>query len=235
MKKEKIYLLPGLMNNELLWERINPILEDKYELIYLPIPLTKDFDDAVKYLDNLIKDEKINLLGFSLGAYLASYYTIKRSEKINRVFLVAGTPSSLSEIEIKKREIFLKQMDNFGSINLSTKKIKLLLEDENQEDKYLIKLIKNMFDSFSLEEYKLQLSTTFQRKDIYEELLLINIPINFIYSKKDRLLNLKSMEKIDNRFKNVVLKPLEGSSHMIPLEKAETLSKEIICWMNRKT
>lgn len=91
MKKEKIYLLPGLMNNELLWERINPILEDKYELIYLPIPLTKDFDDAVKYLDNFIKDEKINLLGFSLGAYLASYYTIKRSEKINRVFSCRNT------------------------------------------------------------------------------------------------------------------------------------------------
>ncbi|WP_320034333.1 alpha/beta fold hydrolase [Halarcobacter sp.] len=222
------------MNNELLWEKIVQILKDKYEFIYLPIPLTKDFDDAVNHLDKFIKDEKINLLGFSLGAYLSSYYTIKRKEKINRVFLVAGTPSSLSKTETRKREIFLKQMDNFSSINLSTKKVKLLLEEQNQEDKYLINLIKKMFNSFSIEEYKLQLSTTFQREDIYKELLEMNIPINFIFSKKDRLLNLKSMEKIDSSLKNVVLKPLEGTSHMIPLEKADILAKEIENWMNRK-
>lgn len=229
--REKIYLLPGLMNNEKLWCKIIPYLENEFELIHIPIPLTTDFNEAVKLLDFYFKEDKINLLGFSLGAYLASFYASKRASKVKRVFLVGGTPSSLSSAEVRRRELTLKQMDSMRFNKLSTKKLKTLLEKRNQDNQELLELLEQMFTSFSLEEYKLQLSSTFNRVDIYEELLSLNIPINFFYSKKDRLLNLKSMDKIKDYHNNVVLKGIEGSSHMLPLEEPQLLVDEIKSWM----
>ncbi|QDF29310.1 alpha/beta fold hydrolase [Halarcobacter anaerophilus] len=231
--KEKIYLLPGLMNNEKLWSKIIPFLKRDFELVYIPIPLTKDFNEAVEVLDTFFKEEKINLLGFSLGAYLVSFYASKRAQKIKRLFLVAGTPSSLSAAEVKRRELTLKQMDNLRFKKLSTKNLKALLEKKNQDNEELLNIIEEMFESFTLQEYKLQLSSTFDRVDIYKELLALDIPINFLFSKKDRLLNHKSIEKIQKKHQHIILKSLNSTSHMLPLEEPELLSLEIKKWINR--
>ena len=50
--KKKIYLIPGFMTDERLWDRLKPLLEEKYELIHTPIPLTSDFDRMVEEIDN---------------------------------------------------------------------------------------------------------------------------------------------------------------------------------------
>jgi len=231
--KNRIYLLPGLMNNGSLWDKIRSSLEKDFELIDIPIPLTTDFNKAVEQLDHFFVDEKINLLGFSLGAYLASFYTIKRVGKVKKLMLVSGTPSSLSEVEVRKREIILKQMDSLKFKKLTTKNIKALLEKKNQDNKELIDLIEKMFKSFSLDEYKIQLSSTFNRVDIYDQLLSLSIPINFVFSQKDRLLNHNSLEKIGVDNKNIILKQLKGHSHMIPLEQPKLLCSEINSWMAR--
>lgn len=231
--KTKVYALPGLMNNEKLWSEVVPFLEDEIELIHIPIPLCNNFDEAIKQLDSYFNEEKINLLGFSLGAYLASYYTAKNPNRVSKLFLVGGTPSSLSSAEVKRRELTLKQMDNLSFNKLSTKKIKLLLEKKNQENDELINLIGDMFSSFTIDEYKLQLGSTFKRADIYNDLLALDIPINFLFSNKDRLLNHKSMEKIKPEHTNVILKALEGTSHMIPLEEPEVFASELKAWLKR--
>lgn len=65
--KEKIYFIPGLMTNERLWIRVLPKIESDFEIIHLNIPRSTNFDEINKILFENIKDEKVNLLGFSLG------------------------------------------------------------------------------------------------------------------------------------------------------------------------
>ena len=92
--KEKIYLIPGLMTDERLWSRIKPFLQNEYELVHVPIPHTEDFDEIIDILFNLFKEEKVNLLGFSLGGYIASYFAITYPNRVNRLFMVAATPGA---------------------------------------------------------------------------------------------------------------------------------------------
>lgn len=102
------------MTDEKLWSRLKPYLESDYELVHMNLPLTTDFDKAVEELNEKIKDEKIFLLGFSLGGYIASYFAIKYPLKIEKLLIVAGTPSSMNEDEIIKRKLTLQQMNNLG-------------------------------------------------------------------------------------------------------------------------
>ncbi len=230
--KEKIYLIPGLMCDERLWERVTPYLEDDYELIHLTIPLSSDFDEIIEILDKEFKEEKINLFGFSFGAYISSYYTINHPNRVKRLFLNAGTPSVMTPKEIEKRNNMLEMMNSFGFQGISSKKVASLLEDPNHNDEHLINLIKHMYVDLGEETYVAQIRTINNRIPLEQDLINLDIPIKMFYSTNDRLLNYKSLDNFTKEHKHITKISRVGTSHMIPLEMPKLLSDEIKSWMN---
>lgn len=228
--KEKIYLLPGLMTDERLWSRLIPLLEKEYELIHISLPLTDDFEESAKQLEKIFTEDKINLLGFSLGAYTAAYFTVKNPNRVKRLFLLAGTTGCMNKDEIEKREQTLKHMNNFGFKGLSHKKVLSLIEESNHDDEELIEIVKNMFVDMGLETYNVQMKSTFNRVDITEDLKKSEIPTKFYFSTEDRLLSHRVLEKIDLDDKNIEIVSRVGTSHMISLEEPEKLAQEIRIW-----
>ena len=232
--KEKIYLIPGLMTDERLWSRIKPFLQNEYELVHVPIPHTEDFDEIIDILFNLFKEEKVNLLGFSLGGYIASYFAITYPNRVNRLFMVAATPGASNEAEIERRKEKFAIIEKEGFVGLSYEKAKSLVEEENQNDEELIKIIQDMFIDLGKETFISQLTSTFYRKDLFEDLTNLDIPIWFFYSKNDRLLNKEAIKNLllDTHNMNVISRV--GTSHNIPLEEPELLSIHIRDWMKAK-
>ena len=112
--KEKIYCIPGLMCDERLWSRIEPLLNHIYEIVHIKIPLVSDFDEIVDSIHDIIEDETINLFGFSFGAYISSYFAVKYPHRVTKLFLNAGTPSKMTQEEIIKRNMMIEKMDSFG-------------------------------------------------------------------------------------------------------------------------
>jgi len=229
--KEKIYLIPGLMCDDRLWERLTPYLEDDYELVHLEIPRTSNFDEIIDILDKEFKEEKINLFGFSFGAYISSYYTINHPNRVKRLFLNAGTPSVMTPKEIEKRNNMLEMMNSFGFQGISSKKVASLLEDPNHNDENLINLIKHMYVDLGEEVYVAQIRTINNRIPLEQDLINLDIPIKMFYSTNDRLLNYKSLDNFTKEHKHITKISRVGTSHMIPLEMPKLLSDEINSWM----
>jgi pimeloyl-ACP methyl ester carboxylesterase len=232
--KEKIYMIPGLMTDERLWKRLIPFLEKDYDLVHISIPLSSDFDEIVDILFNKIKDEKINLLGFSLGGYIASYFAVTYPQRVKRLFLVASTPGSSTEAEVERRKKKFSVIEKDGFEGLSYEKAKSLLEEKNQSDEELIQIIRDMYVDLGEKTFVSQLTSTFYRKDLFEDLKIIDIPFWFYYSTEDRLLNKRLIEKIIEVKYNINLISRVGTSHNIPLEFPKELSIEIKNWMNEK-
>ena len=229
--KEKIYLIPGLMTDERLWSRIKPLLENDYELIHVPIPHTEDFDECIDILFNQFKEEKINLLGFSLGGYIASYYAITYPNRVNKLLMVAATPGSSSEAEIERRKEKFTVIEKEGFTGLSYEKAKSLVEKQNKDDKELINTIQDMFIDLGKERFISQLTSTFYRKDLYEDLINLDIPIWFYYSDNDRLLSHHALDRLLTQEHSMKLISRVGTSHNIPLEEPKVLSDVIKDWM----
>lgn len=229
--KEKIYLIPGLMTDERLWSRLRIFLENEYELVHVEIPHSQDFDEIIDILFNLFEEEKVNLLGFSLGGYIASYFAVTYPNKVNKLFTVASTPGSSTEAEIERRKEKFAIIEKEGFVGLSYEKAKSLVEEQNQNDEELIKIIQNMFMDLGKDTFITQLTSTFYRKDLYEELVNMAIPIWFYYSVNDRLLNQRSIKRLLETQHNIKLISRVGTSHNIPLEVPELLSNEIKKWM----
>jgi pimeloyl-ACP methyl ester carboxylesterase len=208
-----------------------PYLQKEYELVHVPIPHSEDFDEIIDILFNTFKEEKINLLGFSLGGYIASYFAITYPNRVNRLFTVAATPGNSTEAEIERRKEKFIAIEKDGFTGLTYGKAKSLLEEKNQEDIELIKIIQDMFIDLGKETFISQLTSTFYRKDLFEDLTNLDIPIWFFYSINDRLLNKEAIKKLllDTHNMNVISRV--GTSHNIPLEEPELLSLHIKDWM----
>lgn len=230
--KEKIYLIPGLMTDERLWSRIRPFLTD-YELVHVPIPHTEDFDEAIDILLDVFKEEKVNLLGFSLGGYIASYFTVTYPNRVNKLFMVAATPGASEEAEIERRREKFAVIEKEGFKGLPYEKAVTLVEEQNKDDDELIKTIQDMFMDLGKETFISQLTSTFARVDLLEELVALKFNIWFYYSLEDRLLNHKSMKKLQILDHEMTLISREGTSHNIPLEVPKELSTKIKEWMSK--
>ncbi|MGM0520004.1 MAG: alpha/beta fold hydrolase [Campylobacterota bacterium] len=229
--REKIYFLPGLMTDERLWKRVQPFLEKEFELVYLKIPMTSDFEKINQILYKQIEDENINLVGFSLGGYIATNFTLAYPNKVKRLFNLASTPSGSSSFDNKRREQKIKDVEQKGFEPLTTKKAKSLVEEKNQDDEDLINTIKDMFYELGSDNFKIQLQCTLNRVDLFDKLIKLDKPIYFFYSSDDRLLTKESVKRLESENHKMKIVSREGTSHNISLEEPILLSKKLKEWM----
>jgi len=229
--KIKIYLLPGTMCNENIWIKLSPFFDDRYELIHVPIPQNDNFDAIADSLNDYFKKEKIYLLGFSLGGYIASNFACKYPHKIKKLFIISSSLSILPIEEIEKRKKAITFVDKHGFKGLSRKKVISLLEELNQKDEVLIKLIQQMYIDLGKETFKIQMSSTLYREDLLEKFLELKFPVTFFYCDKDRLVNHEWLTSLSTISKNIKFVKKSSSSHMVPLEKPFELSEVIKEWV----
>ncbi|WP_375723945.1 alpha/beta hydrolase [Arcobacter sp. KX21116] len=228
--KTKIYMIPGFMNDEKLWSRLIPLFDDSYEFIHLVIPLEDSFDKIVEVINEKIKDEKINLLGFSLGGYIACYFGLKYPNRVNKILAVACTPANLDEVECQRRKEAIEFTKKFGFKGLSRKKVLSLVEPQNQSDEELINLILKMYVDIGEEAFYSQFNATIIRENLSLKLINSNLNLAFLYANKDRLVSSKFMEEFSLKAKNIEFTQIEAQTHMLPLERAKEVKEKIIQW-----
>jgi len=229
--KTKIYLLPGLMCNEQLWNRLTPHFDDNYELVYVPLPHMSCFDDSNEFLNTYFKEEQVNILGFSLGGYVASYFACKYPHRVNKLFILAASAGTLQEEEIQKRNKAIALLDNFGFKGLSHKKVVSLLETTNQKDENLIQLIQKMYVDLGEKVFRTQMSSTLKRENLLDKMSELDVPMTFLYCDEDRLVNTKWIENFSHLNEQATFETISSTSHMLPLERPLEVSQAIKRWV----
>ncbi|MDD2508860.1 MULTISPECIES: alpha/beta hydrolase [Aliarcobacter] len=229
--REKIYFIPGLMTDIRLWSKALPLLKDDFEIIHIPIPSSTDFDEIVDILNKELKEDKINILGFSLGGYIASYFTCKYPKRVKRLFTVAATPGTTSKVELERREKKLVDFENSSEFGLELEKAIMLLEEQNQSDLSLAQTMVDMFNDLGRDTFLTQLKSTFNRVDLFDKLKDKTIPMHMLYSSNDRLLDLEALDKLHNQKHNIKLIKRDGTSHNIPLEFPELFASSVKEWI----
>lgn len=110
------------MCNEKLWAYMLPHLDASLELVYLTIPLNKNFDELALHYKNIIGEEPVYLVGFSLGGYIATYFAMLYPERVAKLFVISNSPTSLPAKELHQRTNILKYAQTYGYHGMSRKK-----------------------------------------------------------------------------------------------------------------
>lgn len=228
--KTTIYLLPGLMCDANLWNKLIPLFDETYEFIALDIPLKETFEEMIEELNLLLPKHPILLLGFSLGGYIASYFAIKYPTRVKKLFILSSSCKPISQEEIQKRQHAISFVQTHGFKGLSRQKVQSLLEENNQNNEELITLIQQMYIDMGKNAFNMQMKASLVRRDLMNELSELNLPISLCCSINDSLADASWLKKLQQKNPKIELNLLESSSHMLPLERPKELALIIKEW-----
>jgi len=237
MLKEKIYFIPGTMCDVRLWEEVWPTLTitlgDKYQLVHLPIPAKSNIEEILVELRACISDSNINLVGFSLGGYLASAIYHFSPEIVNRLFIAGNIPCSLPNQELQSRQRIVHWVKKNGYSGLPKKRAVELLHSDNQCNKIIIAKMIAMDKALGVKILLQQLAATTHRQDLFTDILKATIPVTFVYGIEDNLVNSQLFDKIPCNNSLIQTVEIPNAGHMLPLEQPDAMAEEILRWLGR--
>lgn len=223
--KTKLYLIPGTMCTQQLWQFLLPSLSDEFELCYLTIPNKMSLDDISDHLVAQFEEDRVNLLGFSLGGYIASLVASRFPERLNKLMVLANSPCALNADELSLRKQTVSILKRFGYKGMPRVKAEALLAEKSALH---IDLILEMDKALGADTLLSQLENTSSRDDLMQPLLALDCDVRFIYSQKDNLINLAWMQEVKVLAGHKMSqKMVAGSSHMLPLEEPIMINREI--------
>ena len=233
-----IYFIPGTMCDERIWQKLWPCLAPDHQLMHLTLPLSGSMQQVVAHLVEQItassQGRSFSLIGFSLGGYLASAVSLSFSGQLQRLMLIANTPSALPEEERLQRSSILKNIDRHDYQGLNRARILSFLDATAHGDTDLISLIKEMDASFSLAALKHHLNALSEREDLCEQLTQQSVPTWLCYGVSDSLVDRKKMQEMQHSGSNITLQQILHSGHFLPLEQPEQLALQINKWLKMK-
>ncbi|MEW6998075.1 alpha/beta fold hydrolase [Colwelliaceae bacterium BS250] len=227
--RKKLHLIPGTMCNDKLWTELRPYLHSSLELVHVDIPRGKNFDELAKYYYDLFSSDKVNLIGFSLGGYIASYFSMLYPERIEKLFVISNSPTCLPSEELKQRNDILDFVKKYGYKTISRKRIANMLDRNNQTNR-LIDLILEMDSDLGENEFISQYQYTSARTDLSQTISRLPLHSHFYYSDDDRLVNSDWFNKLTSLNPKLSVINTSGSGHMLPLEKPQELADYINSW-----
>ena len=218
------------MCNEILWEKILFAANVQVEFVPLAIPIATSFPQLIEQIIVKLPDKKINLLGFSLGGYLAAYLAVTHPERIGRLMVVANSPCKLNANELSQRQQVLNLIEKFDYKGMGYKKAASMVNDE-QAHADVIDTILQMDAELGKTTLVNQLQITSSRDDLALPLAALTIPINFYFSEADSLINKPWVTMLSDKNEHISVCCTSGKGHMLPLEKPKELLALIEKWV----
>ena len=207
------------------------------------IPYTMDmYVEDIKGLMEHLNIQKAHMIGWSLGGMIVENFIIKYPEKVEKLVLIntfPGFPNEQGLIMYKKSQIEgLKaaQEDPLkaffdGAIGFTRKFRKMMMEDPKKKFHGLF----SVEDLINMQQRKPSTpqdienaANAIAHHEVTEQLTNIKNETLLIASDKDRIAPVVSMEKINEKIPNSILKIIKDGGHDSPHEKSPEVNQIII-------
>lgn len=225
----EVYCLPGTMCDQRLWDTTQQALGSHIALRHVAIPSEDSIKLMVAALAQVLPTTPINLLGFSMGGYIACAFALAYPERINRLMVLSNTASGLLESERQQREIALNWVAKQGYHGIPRKKALAMLSPVNQGNSELIGCILAMDEALGEAVFIQQLKSSLQRPELLTELEHVGFALCFLVGTDDVLLSGAVLDKMQS-CERYALQKIDHCGHMVPLEQPAWLAQQMLAF-----
>ena len=223
MTQIPLHFLPGTQCDDMLWQQVFEHLSPRFTPISWGIPRGDNLAAIVESLHKTLPNTPLNLIGFSLGGYVASLFATTYPQRINQLLVIANAPKALPLQEILTRRQTLDYIEKNGYSGMPKTRIRQLLSPMNHQDSDIIDIMRQMDKRGGESMLVNQLSCTTQREDLLGPLNQQSFPTKFVIGEHDNLVNVNELKKslLSDRLS---IETLENCGHMSPLESPQLLA-----------
>jgi len=231
-QRKKVYFLPGTMCDERLWALVTPLLDTCIEPIFLSIENHQSLSALAQSLADKLPKQGVDLVGFSLGGYIASYFSCHYPNRVNRLAVIANSPCALNTQELSQRKMLVEQVKTVGYQGISHERVSAYF-DSSASAAPFVRLIQAMDKSLGVETFVSQLTHTSVREDLSFALTQRKIPTLFCYSVNDTLVNQSWLSQLVEQSHYCSQLTFQGKGHMLPLEQPQQIAQQLSQWFSK--
>ncbi|MFT5164360.1 MAG: pimeloyl-ACP methyl ester carboxylesterase [Alteromonadaceae bacterium] len=226
--------LPGLMCDQRLWQPTWQHLSADIESTNLQFALKPSIEEMAKDVDSHMPSHPVNLVGFSMGGYIALHYalhyalnkTTNNAQQVKSLTIIAASSAGLTQTEKKQRAQTLNHVKNSHYNGIAKQRIAQFVHPDHINDP-VVDIIRQMDKSLGKETLIAQLQANTYRPSLTERLNELNIPVLIVGAAEDQLVSQQAIHAMHRGIKQSQLTIIEHCGHMIPLEAPQTLARTI--------
>ena len=221
--------LPGFMCGPGLFDDLATRLGDCLDLL----PGDVYSDASIAGMARRVLSEapkRFNLLGFSMGGFVAREIALTAPDRVAALILVATSARATSAAEHDRKEAILAQLAENGFKGMSRKALARGIHPDHPDRDALVARLKAMGTDLGGEVMARQLQAT--REDGYGDLPRISAPTLVIAGRQDLLRPMDELERLAAGIPDARFEVFEDCGHMVPLEKPDQLAESIMAFLN---
>ncbi|HFK7980021.1 TPA: alpha/beta fold hydrolase [Klebsiella oxytoca] len=223
-----VVLIPGFMLDETLWDDFIAAFPDSRPFIPASLNEGTTIQDIAASIAQKLP-ERVVLVGFSLGGYVARAIYEAIPERTAAMILIATSLREDSAEQNKTRVVAASTPSSREFRGLSTIALKKSIHEDLADNITIIEKIRNMGKRLGANAFRVQSGLNRERITLKP----VSCPAYVIAAKHDRLRSKDEAEELA-RLTGTCADYVDGCGHMIPLEKPDELAQLVFTWLTKK-
>ncbi|MBU2880181.1 MULTISPECIES: alpha/beta fold hydrolase [Alteromonadaceae] len=207
-----------------LWKKLN-LAQRSY------VPL--QWADTLEQMQALSSDrinsfeQKVHLVGFSMGGYIAALTALQFPDKVASLTLIGYCPDGLSAQEVQQRKMLIKMIDDKKSVTMNQARLAHFFTQTEMRNADLVEIVKDMESDLGPSVLKAHVQSTTPRPDLSPKLKTSTFPIHFIAAELDQVAPAQAIEDFANSLANADFNLINGTGHMMLLAEPDLIAKHL--------
>ncbi|MDO6566717.1 alpha/beta hydrolase [Alteromonas sp. 1_MG-2023] len=219
-----VLFLPGTLCDERVWLPVWQRMKISQRR-YVPLQWAATKDDMLALTsDRVIQDEKVHLVGFSMGGYVAALWASKNMEHVASITLIGYDAKGLDSQEITRRKQLVTMLNSGGFKPENPAYFALFVHPTHQESSEVMGVVQSMAEDLGKNTLLAHTQATTPRKDFVNTLAKSKVPVNIIAATDDEVATLTSLQAMADNIPSANLFKVEDAGHMMLLEQPEKLA-----------
>ena len=226
-----VYLLPGLMCDEAVWEGQRAALSPCAEI---RIPDFRGFTSLREMAEAVLQEapDKFSVVGHSMGGRVAFEMMALAGKRIARFAVMDTGVHPVQAGEAEKRGVLLQAARQKGLQAVADAWILPMLHPANQQNGNLIQQINTMILRNTVQDYEGQVAALLGREDRTPLLETIKHRVWLLCGEADSWSPVSQHEDMLGKLDNAVLKIIARAGHMSTMEQPQVVSELLLEWLN---
>lgn len=174
--------------------------------------------------DRILENEKVHLVGYSMGGFIAALVAQRNPANIASVTLIGYNPEGLSKEEIAKRKqltTMLKQ-GNFKPDNEAY--LSRFIHPSRLKDEQVAGIVKSMAQDLGKTTLLNHMLATTPRESTVDALAKIDAPVTFIAAQQDAIAPAQAIQQLKGKLPKAAFHTISDAGHMLVLEQIEAVA-----------
>ena len=221
--KPLVYLLPGLLCDESVWQYQQEALADRAEI---RIPDFSGLDSLLAMAKKVLADapDKFSVVGHSMGGRVALEIINMAPERVDHLILLSVGAHPVNDEECEQRSSLVEEAASIGMQRYAVSWANLMLGFQEKQNPQVRECIEAMARRQSLDTFIAHITAGLGRKDQTLYLPHIKIPVLLIVGEKDTWSSVGQHEYIKQQIPEAQLEIIPDAGHMVILDQPSAVS-----------